>query len=119
MKKVAFKDRFTKEEFIDMYNKNTVTDLCKTLKVSRPTIIGLARKYNLPYKKNGGEIRKHKTVKIEVKELERLYKTMRTKDLAKRLNLSVTTLVKILKEHGIEIKKAGFGYRERKIIVEG
>ena len=108
----------SKKEFIDLYNKNTVTDLAKKFRVSRQTVILLARKYNLPHKPNGGAIRKHKTITIGVKEFEHLYKTTRTKDLAKKFRVSITTLVKIAKENGIEMKKPGWGIRERKLIIK-
>lgn len=114
--------KFTKEEFVELYNKNSVTDLAKKLGFTRQTIILMARKYGLPHKKiGGGEIRKkYKTAKVNIKELESLYRTMKTVDLAKKFNISATTLVKILKEHGVEMKKpGGQGIRERKLIVEG
>ncbi|MDY6396080.1 MAG: hypothetical protein SPL29_06630 [Bacteroidales bacterium] len=110
--------RYTKEEFTRIYNANSVTDLAKKLGYSRQTIIAMAKKYGLPHKKNGGDVRKHKTIKISVKELEELYRKTRTIDLAKRFNVSVATLVKILKQHGIEMKKPGWGTRERKLVVE-
>lgn len=109
---------FSREEFTKLYKENSVTDLAKKLGYSRQTIIAMARKYGLPHKPKGGEVRKHKTITINVKELERLYKTTRTVDLAKRFNVSVATLVKILKQHNIEIKKPGWGVRERKLVVE-
>ena len=63
--------------------------------------------------------RKHKTITIDVKELEKLYKTTKTKVLAKRLKVSVATLVKILKQHGIQMKTQANSVRDRKLIVEG
>ena len=112
-------EKFSKEDFEQMYKENSVTDLAKKLKVSRQTVVSMAKKYGLPQKPKGGEVRKHKTIKIDVKELERLYRTMTTQDLAKKLRVSVTTLVKIVKENGIELKKQGYGVRFRKVIVEG
>ena len=109
----------TKEEFIKKYNSMTVTDFAKEVGVTRQVIVKMARKYSLPYKKNGGEIRKKKAIKISIEELKRLYLTTRTSELAKQFNVSVATLVRILKEHGVEMKKPGWGIRERKIIVEG
>lgn len=109
---------FSKEEFIKLYNENSVTDLAKKLGFSRQTIIIMARKYGLPHKPKGGEVRKHKTITIGVKELEHLYRTTRTTDLAKRFGVSVATLVKILKQHNIEIKTPGWGVRARKLVVE-
>jgi Mn-dependent DtxR family transcriptional regulator len=40
-------------------------------------------------------------------ELKRLYNTMRTNDLAKKLNISKPTLIKYLKEAGIKLKGKG------------
>ena len=117
--KCILEKKYTKEEFIDLYNKNSVTDLAKKMRVSRQTIVVMAKKYGLPHKKRGGDKRPHKTIKIDVKELERLYRTTRTKDLAKKLKISITTLVKIVKENGIPVKTVSDGIRNRKIIVEG
>lgn len=111
--------KYSKEDFVKMYKENSVTDLAKKLRVSRQTIIAMARKYNLPHKPKGGEIRKHKTITIDIKELEKLYKTTKTKILAKRLKVSVATLVKILKQHGIQMKTQANSVRDRKLIVEG
>lgn len=116
---MILEEKFTREEFTKLYNENSVTDLAKKLGYSRQTIILMAKKYGLPHKKKGGEVRKHKTITVNVKELELLYKTTRTVDLAKRFNVSVATLVKILKQHGIKMKKPGWGTRERKLVVEG
>lgn len=116
---MILEEKYTKEEFTKLYNENSVTDLAKKLGYSRQTIILMAKKYGLPHKKKGGEVRKHKTIKVSVGELETLYRTTKTVDLARRFNVSVSTLVKILKQHGIEMKKPGLGIRERKIIVEG
>lgn len=112
-------EKYDKEDFIKLYNENSVTNLAKKFRVSRPTVILMAKKYGLPHKKKGGDVRKCKTIKIDVKELERLYRTNTSKELAKRFKISVTTLVKLIKSNGIELKKPGFGVRERKIIVEG
>lgn len=112
-------EKYNKEEFISMYNENSVTNLAKMLKVSRQTVVSMAKKYGLPHKPKGGEIRRHKTIKIDVAELERLYKTTKTRVLAKRLGVSVTTLVKIIKENGIKVKTASDGVRFRKLVVEG
>lgn len=112
--------KYTKEEFVKLYNEYTTTDLVKITKCCRATIIDMARKYGLPCKKHGHQKGKGiKTIHISVKELENLYNTTRTIDLAKRFGISVATLVKIVKQNGIELKKPGWGLRERKIIVEG
>lgn len=117
--KCILEKKYTKEEFVDLYNKNSVTELAKKMRVSRQTIIVMAKKYGLPHKKKGGDVRPHKTIKIDVKDLERLYRTTKTKDLAKKLKVSITTLVKIIKQNGITVKEKGFSVRDRKIIVEG
>ena len=111
-------EKYDKDAFIKLYNENSVTNLAKMLKVSRATVIAMAKKYSLPHKKNGGDIRRHKAIKIDIKELEHLYRTTKTKDLAKRFRVSITTLVKIIKENGIKVKEKGFSVRDRKIIVE-
>lgn len=117
--KCVLESKYTKDEFIDLYKNNSVTDLAKMMRVSRQTVISMAHKYGLPHKPKGGEIRKHKTITIDVKELEKLYKTTKTKVLAKRLKVSVATLVKILKQHGIQMKTQANSVRDRKLIVEG
>jgi len=112
------KDRISKEDFISKYNSMSITELSKELKVSRPTINSLAKKYNLPFKKSGG-YKPKKTAVISRHELERLYKTMRTSDLAKFLGVSTVTLLRIVKDNGIELKRVGHGVRQRKVVVEG
>lgn len=110
--------RISKSEFIDKYNSMSVTQMAKLLNVSRQTIITTAKKYELPKKKSGGAKPK-KAVVISKSELENLYKTTRTIDLARMLGVSVVTLIRILKENGIEIKTIGHGVRQRKVVVEG
>jgi transposase len=110
--------KITEESFRENYDKMTVTDLTKFFNVSRSTIVSLAKKYGLPQKTNGG-YKPKKAIRISKEELKRLYNTTRTSDLAKTFGVSVATLVRIIKENGIEIKKTGRGVRQRKIIVEG
>lgn len=117
--KCVLEKKYTKQEFVDLYKQNSVTDLAKIMKVSRQTVITMAKKYGLPHKPNGGEFRKHKTIKIDVKELEHLYRTTKTRVLAKKLGISITTLVKIVKQNGIKLKDQSSGIRDRKILVEG
>lgn len=112
------KDRISKEAFIHRYNSTTTTNLAKELGVSRQTIITMAKKYNLPHKKRGGSKPK-KTFKISKQELEKMYRTNKTEDVAKCFGCSIVTLLRVLKENGIELKKVGHGVRSRKIIVEG
>lgn len=111
-------ETYDKDEFVSMYKENSVTDLAKMLKVSRQTVVSMAKKYGLPHKPKGGEVRKHKTIKIGVKELEELYRTTKTRVLAKRFGVSVATLVKIIKQNGIKVKTQGDGVRFRKLVVE-
>ena len=109
----------TKEEFTNKYNSMTLGDFARESGVSKQTIARQARKYGLPHKKRGG-VKPQKTVTIGIEELKRLYFTTKTSDLAKRLNVCVATLVKILKEHGVEMKRpGGKGIRKRKLVVEG
>lgn len=111
------RDRISKEEFIKKYNSTTTTNLAKELGVTRQTIITMAKKYNLPHKKRTGKPKK--TFKISKKELEKMYRTNKTKDVARCFGCSIVTLLRVLKENGIELKKVGHGVRSRKIIVEG
>ena len=112
------KNKISKEDFIDRYNSTTVTGLARELCVSRQTIVNMAKKYNLPHKPSGGHRQKYTAV-LSKQELERLYNTMRTSDLANFLGVSITTVVRIIKENGIELKKVGHGVRQRKVVVEG
>lgn len=116
--KCVLEKKYTKEEFINLYKRYSVTELAKLAKVSRQTVIVMAKKYGLPHKKNGGDVRKHKAIKIDIKDLEHLYRTTKTKDLAKRFRVSIATLVKILKQHGVKMKTQADSIRDRKIVVE-
>lgn len=108
---------FTKEEFTKLYTENTTTELVRKLKVSRGTIVKVANSFGLTMKK-GGQPKKKACLSIE--ELKRLYNTITTKELAKRANVSITTLTKILKENGVKMKQRGQGVRTPKIgITEG
>ena len=42
--------QITKDKFIELYNKMTIKDMAKHLKVSRPTITNWAKKLELPPK---------------------------------------------------------------------
>lgn len=109
----------TKEEFTSKYNSMSLGEFAKEQNCSKQTIARQARKYGLPYKKRGGK-KPFKTVTIGIEELKSLYFTTKTSDLAKRLNVCVATLVKILKEHGVEMKRpGGKEIRKRKLVVEG
>lgn len=110
--------KISKEEFIERYNKTSVTKLAEELGVCRMTVLNRARKYNLPYKKAGG-CKPKKSVIVSKEELKRLYNTMRTSDLANFFGVSIVTLLRIVKEQGIELKKVGHGVRQRKVVVEG
>ena len=110
--------KISKEEFIDRYNSTTVTGLARELCVSRQTIVNMAKKYNLPHKQSGG-CRPKYTVVLSKQELEKMYRSMRTIDLANYLGVSAMTVVRIIKENGIELKTIGHGVRRKKIIVEG
>lgn len=110
--------RITKEEFKNKYKSMSVTQMAKLLNVSRQTIITTAKKYGLPKKKSGGAKPK-KTIVISKEELENLYRTTRTVDLARMLGISIVTLLRIIKESGIKIKTIGHGVRQRKVVVEG
>lgn len=51
-------------------------------------------------------------------ELIEKYKTMRTFDLAKELGICVSTLARLLKANGIELKKPGEKvYSKKKVMV--
>lgn len=109
----------TREEFTSKYNSMSLGDFAKEQSVSKRTIARQARKYGLPYKKRGGA-KPIKSITIGIEELKKLYFTTKTSDLAKRLNICVATLVKILKEHGVEMKRpGGKEIKKRKLIVEG
>ncbi len=54
---------------------------------------------------------------ITKNDLERKYNSMKTTDLAKELKISVPTLLKILKENGIEHKGPGNSFSNTKIQV--
>ena len=108
----------SKEDFIEKYNSMSTTEMARVLGLSRQTIVNLARKYQLPYKQSGGHKPK-KTIVISKQELERLYNTMTTKELARFLDISTVTLVRIVKDNGIKLKTVGHGVRKRKIVVEG
>ena len=96
----------------------SVTQMAKLVNVSRQTIITTAKKYGLPQKHRGGAKPK-KSVVISKEELEKLYRTTRTTDLARMFGVSVVTLIRIIKENGIKIKTIGHGVRQRKVVVEG
>lgn len=106
----------SKENFIKMYKTMNNTEMAKKLGVSRWAILHLARQYGLEHKKKGG-FKPRKTIKINLSELKTMYETMTTKDMAKKLNVSIVTLLKVLKEQGIKMKKPG--NRTKKLIVEG
>lgn len=57
-------------------------------------------------------------MKISKEELENLYRTKRTADVAKELGVSVPTLIRYLKANGIAMKSPGWGARQKKLIVE-
>lgn len=46
---------------------------------------------------------------IKKEDLERLYGSMSNKDLAEKLGVSIVTLLKYLKDSGIELKGKGGG----------
>lgn len=110
--------RLSREEFTQKYKSMSVTNMAKEFGVSRQTIITMAKKYGLPQKHRGGAKPK-KTIVISKEELEKLYNTTKTTDLAKMLRISVVTLLRIIKESGIKVKTIGHGVRQRKVVVEG
>ena len=98
----------TREEFISLYKQNSLSSIAKKFKVCRMTAFYMARKYGLPYKPSGGtKGKKYKHINIDSKELNRLYNSMTTIDLAKKLKLSIPTLLERLKNVGIKMKKGG------------
>lgn len=115
---MQLKDIISREEFEKMYSTMTITEMAKILKVSRQTVITQAKNYGLKHKTAGG-YKPTKTIKISKEELERLYTTTKTTELAKNLGVCVATLVRIIKENGIKVKSPGWGIRPRKIVVEG
>ena len=48
------RDKITKEDFIQKYNSMSNTELAKKLRVSRQTIVYMAKKYGLEQKHKGG-----------------------------------------------------------------
>lgn len=58
-------------------------------------------------------------IEITKKELEKRYRTTKTKDLARELGISCPTLLRYLKKVGIKLKERGDGWalRERKFSV--
>lgn len=111
------RDRLTKKEFTTKYNNMTNTELAKELKVSRQAVICMAKKYGLKQKHKGGA-KPIKVIKIEKEELRRLYETTTTKDLAKKLGVSITTLLKNVKRTGAKMKRPGCN-KVKKIVLEG
>lgn len=111
------RDRLTKKEFTTKYNSMSNTELAKELRVSRQTIVAMAKKYGLEQKHKGGA-KPIKVIKIEKEELKRLYETMTTKDLAKKLGVSITTLLKNVKQTGAKMKRPGCN-KVKKILLEG
>ncbi|MBR0541450.1 MAG: hypothetical protein IJK26_04505 [Clostridia bacterium] len=57
-------------------------------------------------------------MKISKEELENLYRTKRTADVARELGISIPTLIRHLKANGIAMKSPGWGARPKKLIVE-
>lgn len=111
------RDKITKEDFIQKYNSMSNTELAKKLRVSRQTIVYMAKKYGLEQKHKGGA-KPIKVIKIEKEELKRLYETMTTKDLAKKFGVSITTLLRNVKLTGAKMKRPGCN-KVKKIVVEG
>lgn len=110
-------EKMSKAEFVSKYNSMTNTELAKELRVSRQTVICMAKKYGLKQKHKGGA-KPIKVIKIEKEELRRLYETMTTKDLAKKLGVSITTLLKNVKLTGAKMKRPGCN-KAKKIVLEG
>lgn len=106
------KEKINKEKFISLYEKMSLSDVAKEFKVCRMTAFKMARKYGLPYKPSGGtKGKRYKHIKINAEQLNKMYNSMTTSNLAKKLNLSIPTLLERLKEIGITMKKGGRRYR--------
>lgn len=98
----------SREQFVSLYEKMSLSDVAKNLKVCRMTAFKMARKYGLPYKRSGGtKGKKYKHINISSTKLSMLYNSMTTRELAKKLDLSIPTLLERLKEAGITMKKSG------------
>lgn len=60
-----------------------------------------------------------KEIRLTKEELERIYKENTNKKAAKRLNVSIPTMIDIIKEAGIELKGRGGHNKKKKLKIIG